>query len=132
MELPRKWKGDRIRAAIYARVGNPDQVAVRHQAEVLTGQIRGMWGERTEIDIYADNGISGLRTDRPGLQKLLRNAGTYNGVFVYNMSRLSRSVPDAVGLVRQLKNQGAELYAADRNMAGITEEILKAVSDIPT
>jgi len=48
------------------------------------------------------------------------------------MSRLSRSVPDAVGLVRQLKNQGAELYAADRNMAGITEEILKAVSDIPT
>ena len=113
-----------MRAAIYARVGNPDQVAVRHQAEVLTGQIRGMWGERTEI--------SGLRTDRPGLQKLLRNAGTYNGVFVYNMSRLSRSVPDAVGLVRQLKNQGAELYAADRNMAGITEEILKAVSDIPT
>ena len=93
-----------MRAAIYARVGNPDQVAVRHQAEVLTGQIRGMWGERTEIDIYADNGISGLRTDRPGLQKLLRNAGTYNGVFVYNMSRLSRSVPDAVGLVRQLKN----------------------------
>lgn len=121
-----------MRAAIYARVGNPDQVAVRHQAEVLTGQIRGMWGERTEIDIYADNGISGLRTDRPGLQKILRNAGTYNGVFVYNMSRLSRSVPDAVGLVRQLKNQGAELYAADRNMAGITEEILKAVSDIPT
>lgn len=119
-----------MRAAIYARVGNPDQVAVRHQAEVLTGQIRGMWGERTEIDIYADNGISGLRTDRPGLQKLLRNAGTYNGVFVYNMSRLSRSVPDAVGLVRQLKNQGAELYAADRNMAGITEEILKAVSDL--
>jgi len=54
-----------MRAAIYARVGNPDQVAVRHQAEVLTGQIRGMWGERTEIDIYADNGISGLRTDRP-------------------------------------------------------------------
>ena len=51
---------------------------------------------------------------------------------IYNLARLSRLVPDAAGLVRQLKNQGAELYAADRNMAGITEEILKAVSDIPT
>ena len=54
-----------MRAAIYARVGNPDQLAVQNQTEVLTGQIRGMWGDSTEIDIYADNGISGLQTDRP-------------------------------------------------------------------
>ncbi len=64
-----------MRAAIYARVGNPDQVAVQNQTNVLTGQIRGMWGDSTEIDIYADNGISGLQTDRPGLQKLLQEAG---------------------------------------------------------
>lgn len=121
-----------MRAAIYARVGNPDQLAVQNQSKVLTGQIRDMWGDRTEIDIYADNGVSGLRTDRPGLQKLLQNAGTYNGVFVYNMSRLSRSVPDAVGLVRQLKNLGAELYAADRNMVEIAEEIMETVSGIST
>ena len=34
-----------------------------------------MWGDSAEIDIYADNGISGLQTDRPGLQKLLQEAG---------------------------------------------------------
>ena len=121
-----------MRAAIYARVGNPDQVAILHQSEMLTEQIRDMWGDRAEIDIYADNGVSGLRTDRPGLQKLLQNARTYNGVFVYNMSRLSRSVPDAVGLVRQIKNLGTELYAADRNMVEIAEKIMETVSSIST
>ena len=56
-----------MRAVIYMRVGIPDKLAVQNQTEVLTGQIRGMWGDSTEIDIYADNGISGLQTDRPGL-----------------------------------------------------------------
>lgn len=36
-----------MRAAIYARVGNPDQLAVQNQAEMLAGQIRGMWGDST-------------------------------------------------------------------------------------
>lgn len=45
MEFQRKWKGDRVRVAIYMRVGNPDQVTVQNQTEVLTGQIRGMWGD---------------------------------------------------------------------------------------
>ena len=121
-----------MRAAIYARVGKPDQAAVRYQAETLTGQIRSMWGDRTEIDIYIDNGVSGLRTDRPGLQKLLQNAGTYNGVFVYNIGRLSRLVPDVAGLVRQLKGLGTELYAPDRSMVEVAEEIMKAVSNIST
>lgn len=77
-----------------------------------------------EVDIYTENGTLTC--------KILQNAKIYNEAFVYNMSRLSRSVLDAVGLVRQLKNLGAELYAADRNMVRITEEILKAGSDIPT
>ena len=121
-----------MRAAIYARVGNPDQLAVQNQTEVLTGQIRGMWGDSTEIDIYADNGISGLQTDRPGLQKLLQEAGTYQGVFVCNLNRLSRSVPDAISLVRQLKDSGTEVYASDRNMVEIAEEIMEIVSGIST
>ena len=118
--------------AIYARVGNPDQLAVQNQAEVLTGQIRGMWGDSMEIDIYTDNGISGLQTDRPGLQKLLQEAGTYQGGVVCNLNRLSRSVPDAISLVRQLKDSGTEVYAPDRNMVEIAEEIMEIVSGIST
>lgn len=112
-----------MRAAIYMRVGNPDQLTARHQAEVLTRQIRGMWGDRTEIDIYDDNGVSGLQPARPGLQELLQKAGTYNGVFVSDLDRLSRSMPDAVRLARQLKDSGTELYTPDGNMVEIMEII---------
>ena len=115
-----------MNAAIYARTATPDPEAIRHQTEVMTRQIRDMWGINTEIDIYTDNGISSLQTTRPGLQKLLQKAGTYNGVFVWDMARLSRSVPDTINLYRQLKAVGAELYAADGNVKEIMEGIMEA------
>lgn len=121
-----------MRAAIYMRTRNTDPLTDQQQAEVLTRQIRGMWGDKTEIDIYVDNGVSGLQTARPGLQKLLQNAGTYNGVFVSSMDRLSRSVPDAIRLARQLKDSGTELYASDGYMVEIVEQIMEAVEGIPT
>lgn len=121
-----------MRAAIYIRVGNPGQLATRHQAEVLTRQIRSMWGDRAEIDIYDDNGFSGLQPTRPGLQELLRKAGTYDGVFVSDLDRLSRSVPDAVRLARQLKDSGTELYTSDGSMVEIMEEIMAATWGLST
>ena len=118
-----------MRVAIYIRVGNPNQLTDQHQAEILTRQIQGMWGDKTEIDVYDDNGVSGLQTARTGLQKLLQNAGTYNGVFVSSMDRLSRSVPDAVRLARQLKDSGTELYAPDGNMVEIAEKIMESIAN---
>ena len=46
---------------------------------------------------------------------------------VSSMDRLSRSVPDAIGVVRQLKDSGTEFYVPDRNMVEITEKIIAVV-----
>lgn len=48
------------------------------------------------------------------------------------LNRLSRSVPDTIGLVRQLKDSGTEVYAPDRNMMEIMEKIMETVLGIST
>lgn len=121
--------GNLLKVAVYVRLGNSDQLTGRYQAEVLTKQNWGMWGDRTEIDIYDDTGVSRLQATRSGLQKLLQKAGTYNGVFVSSMDRVSRSVPDAARLARQLKDSGAEFYAPDGNMVVIAEKIMEAITN---
>lgn len=50
-----------MRAPIYARVGNPDQVAVRHPAGALTGQSQSVWRDRSKIGFCASNNISSLQ-----------------------------------------------------------------------
>lgn len=124
-----------MRAAIYMRVGRAEEPEPQHQAEILTKQIQHMWGDRTRIDIYADRGISGLQPVRPGLQKLLQEAGTYNGVFVSSMDRLSRSIPEAVRLARQLKDSGTELYTPDGkdgNMVENMEKVMAVITGLST
>lgn len=63
---------------------------------------------------------------------ILRKYTSKNKIFVHNLAGLSRSVPDAAGLVRQLNGLGIELYAPDRSMVEVAEEIMKAVSNIST
>ena len=41
-------------------------------------------------------------------------------------------MPDAISLVRQLEDSGTEVYAPDRNMVEIAEEMMEIVSGIST
>jgi site-specific DNA recombinase len=52
-------------------------------------------------DHYDDPGYSGGSTERPGLQRLLRDveASKVNTVIVYKIDRLSRSLPDFVKII---------------------------------
>ena len=53
-------------------------------------------------------------------------------IFIYNLTRLSRSVSNAAGLVRKLKGVGTELYVLNRSTVETAEGIMKAVSGIST
>ena len=46
------------------------------------------------VDVFIDEGISGLKTDRDGLNQLLDivNKGNIDGVVVYSLSRLGRKI----------------------------------------
>jgi len=50
------------------------------------------------VDIYQENGVSGYRKDRPGLEKLLRGArdGRFDVVVFTSIDRVGRSVKDVI------------------------------------
>lgn len=67
--------------------------------------------------IEADEGLSAKTTDRPGLQRALRQVCRERGVLiVVKLDRLARSTRDAISLVEQIDGCGADL-------ASITEQI---------
>lgn len=62
--------------------------------------------------IYSDEGQSGTRTTRAGLQEALQAACQHKGIFVvYSLSRFSRSTTDTLRFTSQLQKAGAELVS---------------------
>lgn len=60
-----------MKAVIYMRVGNPDQVAAQHRKEELPGQIQDMVGDSSKRTGYAGDNI-------PSLQEFLREIRGYD------------------------------------------------------
>jgi len=60
-----------MKAVIYMRVGNPDQVAVQHRKEKLPGQIQGTVGGNLKRDGFVGNNI-------PSLQEFLQEIRGYD------------------------------------------------------
>ena len=60
-----------MKAVIYMRVGNPDQVAVQHRKEKLPGQIQGTVGGNLKRDGFVGNDI-------PSLQEFLQEIRGYD------------------------------------------------------
>lgn len=79
------------RAAIYARVSTKEQ-STEAQVAQLTAycQARG-W---TDVAVFRDEGISGVRDNRPELDRLRQRmmAGEFSAVVVSKMDRLGRSL----------------------------------------
>lgn len=58
---------------------------------------------------FCDNGVSGLKFDRSGLQKMLRTIQNDDVVIIKDISRLSRSADQCMYLVEQIQAVGARL-----------------------
>ncbi|MCJ8275655.1 MAG: recombinase family protein [Bdellovibrionales bacterium] len=87
--------------AIYGRC------STSHQKTGLEGQIRAVRGYCesqgiTNIQTYEDFGISGGKISRPELNRLIGEIknNTVSAVYVYSISRLSRSLKDLLNLLQ--------------------------------
>ncbi len=100
--------------ALYIRVSTEEQVmrtegSLDSQKHRLNGfvDIKNMqqtnWG--MVIESYVDEGLSAKDTNRPALQRLMRDLknGRVNMVLVTDISRLSRSIRDFCGLIDMFK-----------------------------
>ncbi len=94
------------RVVIYVRVSTQEQAtegySIQEQIERLTKYCEAHgW---VLVESYVDPGYSGANTNRPGIQKLMRDIqlGTFDTVLVYKLDRLSRSQKDTMQLIEDV------------------------------
>ena len=92
--------------ALYSRVSTAEQAqegySIQEQIDRMTKYCEAMkW---TVFNVYTDAGFTGANTDRPALQKLIKDvkAGKVNKVLVYKLDRLSRSQKDTLTLIEDV------------------------------
>ncbi len=114
-----------IRCACYCRVsteGQADKDFSSIDAQRAAGEayIRAHAGRRWEVapTHYTDAGFTGSNTDRPALQRLLRdiNAGAIGCVIVYRFDRISRSMLDFTQLLARFQAAGVEFVSVSESL----------------
>ncbi len=102
-----------IRAAIYCRVGNPDQLSLETQKEQLCRYAKECG--YNNLEVYMDMGFSGLNYDRPSFSKLEADiqSGYIGAVIVKNLDRIGRSIFETARWMEWVRKNGVKLYTAD-------------------
>jgi DNA invertase Pin-like site-specific DNA recombinase len=101
-----------MKVALYVRVSTVDRQTVENQVARLTEVAKARAWEI--VATFSDNGISGSksRDQRPGLDKLLKDAtrGKFQMVMCWSVDRLGRSLYDLLDTLKTLEAAGAGLY----------------------
>jgi DNA invertase Pin-like site-specific DNA recombinase len=98
-----------MRVGVYARVSTEDQTAA-NQIDTLREVGRRQGWEIVEV--FIDEGISGAKRRRPGLDRLLKGVyrRDFDVVAVWSVDRLGRSLPDLLALLGEFQAKGVGLY----------------------
>ena len=101
------------RAIGYIRVSTAGQATDGVSLDAQRSKIEA-WANLSdyEVEVYADEGISGCRADnRNGLQEALAAVGDGDALVIYSLSRMSRSTKDTIEIAEALKKKGADLVS---------------------
>ena len=109
MNAPRKP----TRVAIYARTSTSDKGQdIGLQTDELTAlAVQRDW---RVVEVYKDEGLSGSKTQRPGLDAMLADAqaGRFDVVVVFKLDRLGRSTSHLLHVLDLLKGWGVGFTSA--------------------
>ena len=103
------------RVAAYARVSTDSDeqfTSYEAQVKVYTEMIRKN-PEWEFVDVYSDEGITGTnRKKRDGFNRMIQDCydGKIDLIITKSISRFARNTLDAVGLSRELKKKGIEVF----------------------
>ncbi len=109
-----------VKVGIYVRVSTREQAEEGYSVEAQLEKLK-LYCKSKEwivIDEYIDGGFSGGDTNRPGLQKLIRDATAkkMDMVLVYKLDRLSRSQKDTLYLIEEVFNaNGVDFTSMQEN-----------------
>lgn len=117
------------RAAIYARVsGNRQEKeeTIASQLDQLRSHVRERAWELDERHVFTDDGVTGSRLDRPGLDGLRDAAadGQIDKVVITCPDRLARCYPHQWVLMEELQKHGVEVEFLNRPIGATAEDQL--------
>lgn len=108
------------KVAIYVRVSTTNQAEEGYSIEEQKDKLSSYCNIKdwSIYNIYTDGGFSGSNTERPALEKLIKDAKKkkFDTVLVYKLDRLSRSQKDTLYLIEEvfIKN-GIEFLSLQEN-----------------
>ena len=122
---PAGIKKEKTRAAVYARVSTDHE----EQENSLKNQITHYEEEIGEdqnyelIEIYYDFGISGFKENRPGFQKMMKDARTHNFdlIITKSITRFARNTDTILKATRELKELGIGVFFELQNINTLTQ-----------
>src|SRR6266853_1450574 len=111
-----------MRAAVYARVSTTRQAqaqTIEQQLDLLRAAVAGRGWVLDEQHVYRDDGYSGARLGRPGLDRLRDHAALagLDVVVVAAPDRLARNYVHQVLLIEELAARGCQVEFLDRPMS---------------
>jgi len=104
-----------MKAAVYLRVSTSEQTTLNQELELKS------YCEREGFDIfeiYKDEGISGAKTSRPALDKMLKDMREkkFEAIIVWKFDRLGRSTKHLLQVLEEMKNKDVRLIATSQNI----------------
>lgn len=114
----------RKRVAAYARVSIEKETMIESLAAQI-GYYRSHIQRNPEwqyVGVYADEGITGTKSARPEFQRLIADcsAGLIDMVITKSLSRFSRNTLDTLSILRQLKEQGVDVFFERENIHSVS------------
>lgn len=105
----------KMRAGLYLRVSTVDQTTLNQEIELKK------YCERENIEIhniYKDEGVSGTKTSRPELDRMLQDMRNkcFEVIVVWKFDRLGRSTAHLLQVLEELKNKNVRLIATSQNI----------------
>ena len=100
------------RVAIYVRVSTRrDQTTQNQTGELERFCERSGW---QIVETYDDSGVSGSKSDRPSLSRMMKDAaqGRFDVVCVWKIDRLARSVADLLNIMSVLRSHGIDFVSS--------------------
>lgn len=110
---------ERYKVAAYLRLSQEDgdkdvSDSIISQKNIIEGKVKELGEDFYIVDYYIDDGYTGLNTDRPSFQRMLRDIekGIINCIITKDLSRLSRNSFEA--------NYFIELYFLEKDIRYIS------------
>jgi len=110
-----------MKVAIYCRVSTKDQTT--NNQEIILKDYCNKNGYEI-YEIYKDEGVSGSKTSRAGLDRMLQDMRhkKFDTIIVWKLDRLGRSTQHLLQILEELKNKNVRLICTDMNIDTFTPQ----------